>query len=64
MQGWECPKCGRCYSPDVGQCAACPVTVSSGGNTEAPPPWRLIPAPLPDDARGAQEELRREAKGT
>ena len=23
MQGWECPKCGRCYSPYTAQCAVC-----------------------------------------
>lgn len=23
MKGWECPKCGRCYSPFVTDCSAC-----------------------------------------
>jgi len=23
MQGWECPKCGRCYSPFVMECSRC-----------------------------------------
>ena len=22
-QGWECPKCGRCYAPDVRKCFSC-----------------------------------------
>ncbi len=25
-QGWECPKCGRVYSPSTSQCFACPAT--------------------------------------
>jgi uncharacterized OB-fold protein len=31
--GWECPKCGRCYSPFTEKCSHCPETntlVSSG----------------------------------
>lgn len=23
MKGWECPKCGRCYSPIVRECDFC-----------------------------------------
>lgn len=33
MQGWECPKCGRCYSPFTAQCLACPVQAFSGTTT-------------------------------
>lgn len=30
MTGWECPKCGKCYSPMVTTCVSCgqpPVSV-------------------------------------
>ena len=30
MTGWECPRCGRCYSPDVAQCMACPARPVAG----------------------------------
>lgn len=33
MTGWECPKCGRCYSPYTAQCLACPVTPTAFGGT-------------------------------
>jgi len=23
MKGWECPRCGRCYSPTVTECTHC-----------------------------------------
>lgn len=29
-QGWECPKCGKCYGPQVQQCWTC------GKNTYTP----------------------------
>ena len=33
--GWECPKCGRVYSPYTNQCSYCPqqIQVSSTVNT-------------------------------
>lgn len=29
--GWECPKCGRCYSPFTAQCVVCPNNLTLGG---------------------------------
>ena len=23
MKGWECPRCGRCYSPLTSECGSC-----------------------------------------
>lgn len=31
MIGWECPKCGRCYSPYTAQCVVCGQYTSSAG---------------------------------
>jgi hypothetical protein len=34
-QGWECPCCGRCYSPSMPQCVACPIqTVTTTDSTQ------------------------------
>lgn len=45
MQGWECPKCGRCYSPFTAACGVCgPVTIT-GGSTVWPLPTGEIPCP-------------------
>lgn len=31
MEGWACPKCGRCYSPFVRACGWCgPVAITVG----------------------------------
>lgn len=33
-QGWECPKCGRVYAPNISVCQFCgnwDVTVTTGG---------------------------------
>ncbi len=49
-QGWECPKCGTVYSPNVNECWRCPRVVVMGtgtGNdpkasgTTDPPPMGL-----------------------
>lgn len=41
MLGWECPKCGRCFSPFVQQCDGCePTPVSSPTTTWAGGPCR------------------------
>ena len=44
MTGWECPKCGSCYSPLVPECLACRpkpftshVTVCSCGTSAVCP---------------------------
>lgn len=30
MEGWICPKCGRCYNPAISECYRCqPNTVAS-----------------------------------
>jgi len=31
MEGWTCPKCGRCYSPFTAQCLVCPPLLTLGG---------------------------------
>lgn len=45
MQGWECPKCGRVYSPSTPMCMYCPGflaqrqdTTTTTDNTE----WHII----------------------
>lgn len=29
QKGWECPKCGRVYSPSTAMCYFCPGTVAA-----------------------------------
>lgn len=41
MKGWECPRCGRCYSPAVKRCPEC-----SGGRLR-----RVERAPCPNCCR-------------
>ncbi len=31
MTGWECPKCGACYSPSVARCMNCTGQVTTTG---------------------------------
>lgn len=31
MQGWECPKCGKCYAPHVDECKQCGNDAQKGG---------------------------------
>jgi hypothetical protein len=31
--GWECPKCGRCYSPHKTECSHCPEIVQQSNDT-------------------------------
>lgn len=46
MLGWECPKCGSCYSPSVQKCSYCPASnlpyVPYDPNTGAPVPLPSI----------------------
>ncbi len=37
MIGWECPKCGRVYSPFTAQCAVCPITAVTTDRIGLPP---------------------------
>lgn len=37
MMGWECPRCGRVYSPFTAACAICPVPSYLGNGTYAIP---------------------------
>lgn len=38
MEGWTCPRCGRCYAPFVSECAHCnAVTVGVPSTTSSPP---------------------------
>lgn len=39
-QGWQCPACHRCYSPDVRECEACAMAAT---RPYVPPP--TIPLP-------------------
>lgn len=39
-KGWECPKCGRVYSPSTPMCLYCggtTITVSAGASEKEPP---------------------------
>ena len=33
MKGWQCPSCGRCYSPFVVMCPYCYKQLSTGSGT-------------------------------
>jgi uncharacterized OB-fold protein len=33
QQGWECPKCGRIYSPTTPMCSHCPQEVTPWAST-------------------------------
>lgn len=33
QQGWECPKCGRIYSPTTPMCSHCPQKVKPSATT-------------------------------
>jgi uncharacterized OB-fold protein len=33
QQGWECPKCGRIYSPTTPMCSNCPQEVTPWAST-------------------------------
>jgi hypothetical protein len=35
QQGWECPKCGRVYSPSTMMCLSCPQEVKTNITTTA-----------------------------
>lgn len=62
-QGWECPKCGRVYSPTTPMCFYCvPVngmTISTTGtgslNIQSVPTSAIIPS---EDKRQRQESER------
>ena len=67
-QGWECPKCGRVYSPTTPMCFHCvPVngmtisTTGTGGiNIQSVPTSAVIPS---EDERQRQESERVVNKG-
>jgi len=37
QQGWECPKCGRVYSPTTIMCLGCPQEVKTKTTTDSTP---------------------------
>lgn len=37
--GWECPKCGNCYSPTVPQCTSCAINPYVSPSN----PWTITP---------------------
>ena len=43
-QGWECPKCGRVYSPSTSMCFTCPTPPLVSPNTVP-----ISPAPCEHD---------------
>ncbi len=65
-KGWECPKCGRCYAPDVKECRHCAkpcqppipesITIKITDPAGTPMPYRwyqpiwLAPIGLPLDS--------------
>lgn len=36
QQGWECPKCGRVYSPTTSMCSNCPQKATTQTTTNTP----------------------------
>ena len=36
--GWECPKCGRTYAPQIRSCGACAPKIFD---------WTVVPPPIP-----------------
>jgi ribosomal protein S27AE len=40
QQGWECPKCGKVYSPTTIMCFYCPQTVKTNITTNTP--WNTV----------------------
>lgn len=47
MKGWECPKCGRVYSPRVDECAYCAGIALRGLVREAARREEFDPAKCP-----------------
>ncbi len=43
QQGWECPKCGRVYSPTTIMCLGCPQEVKTNITTNTP--WNTVTVP-------------------
>ena len=43
QQGWECPKCGRVYSPTTIMCLGCPQEVKTNITTNTP--WKTVTIP-------------------
>jgi hypothetical protein len=37
QQGWECPKCGKVYSPTTIMCLTCPQKVETKTTTDTTP---------------------------
>ena len=42
MKGWECPKCGRCYSPVTSQCLQCVPALPRAAPQPVLPPMRPV----------------------
>lgn len=43
QQGWECPKCGRVYSPTTIMCLTCPQPIKTNITTNTP--WNTVTVP-------------------
>jgi ribosomal protein S27AE len=45
QQGWECPKCGRVYSPSTPMCLSCPektmTSTTTGHRMDITPPHSI-----------------------